>query len=94
MQTQKAKADIELAMGESRRKTRQLAIDHEFRQQDSERNYELTRLQAEAKNRNDNEISIRESETQIRVAEIPNASNTNLSTSYSSISRIVAFQSE
>ena len=73
-------------MEESKRKTRQLAIDHEFRQQDSERNYELTRLQSEAKNRNDNEISIRESETQIRVAEISNASNTNLSTSHSNTS--------
>ena len=77
---------MELDLEESKRKTRQLALDSEFRQIEAEKTYELTRLQAEAKNRNDNEISIRESETQIRIAEISNASSTNLSTSHSNIS--------
>ena len=65
---------------ESKRKTRQLAVDIEFRQLDSERQYELQRLQSENKNRHESELSQRESETQIRIAELTSASNTNVST--------------
>ena len=68
-------AEIDCSVAESKRKTRQAAVDEEFRQLESERNYELQRLQSEAKNRHENEISARESETQIRLAQINSSSS-------------------
>ena len=80
IETDKARLESELLAEESKRKTRQLAVDIEFRQLDSERQYELQRLQSENKNRHENELSQRDSETQIRIAELTSASNTNVST--------------
>ena len=71
---------MELALEDFKRKTRQASVDIEFHQEELQRNFELLRLQTEAKSRHEQELAARESETQIRLAEISSASNTNLST--------------
>ena len=77
---EKLRIEAEKAAEESKRIIIQTQLDNEFRHTEAQREFELKRLEAESRNNFQQQLSNRESETQIRIAEIQaSASNTNMS---------------
>ena len=77
---EKLRIEAEKAAEEAKRLTIQSQLDNEFRHAESQKAFEIQKLETEAKNRYQHEVSARGSETQIRLAEISaSVSNTNLS---------------
>ena len=75
----RSKAKVERAVEKSKRLTIQFQLDNEFRHAESQRAFEIQKLETESKNRYQHEVSARNSETQIRLAEIQaSMSNTNV----------------
>ena len=80
LEQEKLKIETEKNAEESKRISTQAQLDNEFRHAEAQRAFEIQRLEAESRNNFQHEVSNRESETQIRIAEIQaSASNTNMS---------------
>ena len=80
LEQEKLRIETEKAAEEAKRLNIQSQFDNEFRHAEAQRAFEIQKLEAESRNRFQHEVSARESETQIRIAEIQaSTSNTNLS---------------
>ena len=78
----KLELEAEKTAEESKRLNIQIQLDNEFRHSESQRTFEMKKSETEMRERIQQEVSARESETQIRVAEIQasaSSSNTNMS---------------
>ena len=80
LEQEKLRIETEKAAEEAKRLNIQSQLDNEFRHAEAQRAFEIQKLEAKSRNRFQHELSARESETQIRIAEIQaSTSNTNLS---------------